>query len=48
MVMLGAFIKKSRLVSLDSVIEGLGNTLKSKRKLIATNKAALTAGYDLL
>jgi len=47
MVMLGAFIKKTKLVSLGSVIEGLGNALRNKRKLIVINKEALTAGYDL-
>ena len=47
MVMLGAFIKKSKLVSLDSVIEGLGNMFKNKKKLIAINKEALTAGCNL-
>jgi 2-oxoglutarate ferredoxin oxidoreductase subunit gamma len=46
-VMLGAFTKKSNLVSLSSVIEGLSSTLKSKQKLIAINKRALMAGYDL-
>ena len=48
MVMLGAFIKKSKLVSLHSVIEELGKALKNKRKLISVNKEALTTGYDLL
>ncbi len=47
MVMLGAFTKKSNLVSLSSVIEALRNTLKKKQKLIAINKKALQAGYDL-
>ncbi len=47
MVMLGAFTKKSNLVSLSSVIEALRNTLKNKQKLIAINKKALLAGYDL-
>jgi len=47
MVMLGAFTKKSNLVSLSSVIEALRNTLKNKQKLIAVNKKALMAGYDL-
>jgi len=47
MVMLGAFINKTKLVSLDSVIEGLRNTLKNKRKLIAVNREALMAGYNL-
>ena len=47
MVMMGAFTKKSNLVSLSSVIEALKNTLKNKQKLIAINKNALQAGYDL-
>ena len=47
MVMLGAFTKKSNLVSLSSVVEALRNTLKKKQKLIAINKKALMAGYDL-
>ena len=41
MVMLGAFIKKSQLISLPSVVEGLENALKNKRKLIAINKEAI-------
>ena len=48
MVMLGAFIKKSNLVSLDSVVEGLKYTLKKKQKLMAINKEALTMGYNNL
>lgn len=48
MVMLGAFVKKSGLVSVPTLIEGLKNTLKSKTSLIAINKKALMAGYDLL
>ena len=48
MVMLGAFTRKSNLVSLDTLIEGLTDTLKKKEKLIAINREALTAGYDLL
>jgi len=47
MVMLGVFIKKSNLVPLSSVIEELRNTLKNKQKLVAINKQALMAGYDL-
>ena len=47
MVMLGTFTKKSNLVSLSSLIEGLRNTLKNKQKLIAINKKALMAGYEL-
>jgi 2-oxoglutarate ferredoxin oxidoreductase subunit gamma len=46
MVMLGAFTKKSNLVSLSTLIEGLGSTLGKKEKLFAINKKALKAGYD--
>ena len=46
-VMLGAFTKKSNIVSLSSVIEGLKGAFKSKQKLIAINEKALMAGYDL-
>jgi 2-oxoglutarate ferredoxin oxidoreductase subunit gamma len=48
MVMLGVLIKKSKLVSLASTVEGLENTLKNKQKLLDINEKALTAGYDLL
>ncbi len=48
MVMLGAFIKKSNLVSLDSLIDGLAVTLKGKQKVIDINKKALAEGYDLV
>jgi 2-oxoglutarate ferredoxin oxidoreductase subunit gamma len=48
MVMMGAFTKKSNLVSVSSVIEGLKSALKDKQKLIAINEKALMAGYDLL
>lgn len=46
-VMLGAFIKKSNLVSLDSLLTGLEDSFKKKPKLIDINKKALKAGYDL-
>lgn len=48
MVMLGAFTKKSNLVSISSVIEELKSTLKKKQKLIAINQKALMIGYDLV
>ncbi len=48
MVMLGAFIKKSNMVSMASVVEGLKAALKGKVNLIAGNEAALKAGYDLV
>jgi 2-oxoglutarate ferredoxin oxidoreductase subunit gamma len=47
MVMLGAFTKKSNIVSISSVIEGLKSALEKKQKLIAVNTKALMAGYDL-
>ena len=48
MVMLGAFTKKTNLVSMSSMIDGLKDSLKDKQKLIAVNKEALMAGYELL
>jgi len=48
MVMLGAFTRKSNLVTLDALFDGLKSALKNKTKLIGINKKALTAGYDLL
>jgi Pyruvate/2-oxoacid:ferredoxin oxidoreductase gamma subunit len=45
--MLGAFIKKSRLVSLDTILEALKSTLGNKVKLMTVNRDALRAGYDL-
>ena len=47
MVILGAFTKKSGLVSLPSVIEALKFILGTKQKLLAVNEKALRAGYDL-
>jgi len=47
MVMLGALTKKSNLVSISTLIEGLKDTLKNKEGLIAINKKSLMAGYDL-
>ena len=47
MVTLGAFIKKSNLVSLDTLIKGLEETLKRKKRLVGINQQALTAGYEL-
>jgi 2-oxoglutarate ferredoxin oxidoreductase subunit gamma len=45
MVMLGAFARRTGLVSLDTIAEVLNSTLKKKAKLIAVNKKALAAGY---
>ncbi len=48
MIMLGAFVKKSNLVHLESLIEGLNVALKGKKKLITINQKALTLGYELV
>jgi 2-oxoglutarate ferredoxin oxidoreductase subunit gamma len=47
MVMLGAFIKKSNLVSLETVIVELKNVLQKKKNLIDINTKALKIGHDL-
>ncbi|MFC2046663.1 2-oxoacid:acceptor oxidoreductase family protein [Chloroflexota bacterium] len=47
MVMLGAFTKKSSLIKLDTLFEGLEETFRRKERLIAINKEALLAGYKL-
>jgi 2-oxoglutarate ferredoxin oxidoreductase subunit gamma len=47
-VMLGAFIKKTNLVTQKSLIEGLNVALKGNQKLITINKDALNAGYALI
>lgn len=47
MVMLGAFTRKSNLVSLSTLIKGLEETLKSKKNLIELNVKALTNGYEM-
>jgi 2-oxoglutarate ferredoxin oxidoreductase subunit gamma len=47
MVMLGAFIKKSGLVEMKSVMESLKRILSTKKKLIEINEKALSAGYNL-
>jgi len=47
MVMLGALAKKSNLVSISTLDKVLKDTLGRKEKLLATNKKALMAGYDL-
>ena len=48
MIMLGAFIKKSNIVNLESIIEGLNVVLKGNKKLISINSDALRKGYDLI
>ena len=48
MIMLGAFIKKSNIVHLDSIVECLNVVLKGNKKLMIINTDALKKGYDLL
>ncbi|MBI2830653.1 MAG: 2-oxoacid:acceptor oxidoreductase family protein [Chloroflexi bacterium] len=47
MVMMGAFIKKTNLVSISTLIDGLASALKNKEDLVEINKKALLAGYGL-
>jgi 2-oxoglutarate ferredoxin oxidoreductase subunit gamma len=47
MIMLGAFIKRSNLVSLDTIIEELKDVLKKKKNLMEINIKALRTGYGL-
>jgi 2-oxoglutarate ferredoxin oxidoreductase subunit gamma len=48
MVILGAFIKKSNLVKLQSLIDGLIVAMKGNQKLIKINQEALDAGFNLV
>jgi len=48
MVMLGAFVKKSNLVTIDALVEEIKVMMASKAKLFAVNKQALLTGYGLL
>jgi len=49
MIMLGAFIKKAGLVSLDTMVGAIKDTFGSKNPLIfKSNKAALQLGFDYL
>ena len=48
MVMLGAFIGKSNLVSMETVMEEIEETLgKKSASLLDLNKKALNAGFDM-
>ena len=49
MIMLGAFIKKAGLVSLDTMVRAIKDTFGSKNPAIfKSNKVALQLGYDYL
>ncbi|MFC2060461.1 2-oxoacid:acceptor oxidoreductase family protein [Chloroflexota bacterium] len=47
LVILGALVKKSNLVSLNTVVGSLGGIL-NKKKLLAAAEKALRAGYELI
>ena len=48
MVMLGAFIKKSNMVSTNAIFEGLRQLLENRKKVLHAAEKALTAGYELI
>jgi 2-oxoglutarate ferredoxin oxidoreductase subunit gamma len=48
MVMLGAFVRTTGLVSLDNVIASLGEIFEGKKKVIEMNAQALKNGYEIL
>jgi len=49
MIMLGAFIKKAGLVSLETMVRALKDTFNSKNpSIFKSNKTALQLGYDYL
>jgi Pyruvate/2-oxoacid:ferredoxin oxidoreductase gamma subunit len=49
MIMLGAFIKKTGLVSLETMTRALKDTFGSRNPaILRSNKAALLLGYDYL
>jgi 2-oxoglutarate ferredoxin oxidoreductase subunit gamma len=49
MIMLGAFIRKAALISLDTMIHAIKDTFGSKNPgIFKSNKSALLLGYDYL
>ena len=46
MVMLGAFIKRTNLVSIDTMVDVVKTAMRGKSNLFAVNKKALLAGYE--
>lgn len=47
MVMLGAFIQKTNLVSISNLIEVVNRAFMNKKKSVTINRKALMAGYNL-
>jgi 2-oxoglutarate ferredoxin oxidoreductase subunit gamma len=48
MVMLGAFVRTTGLVTLDNLVAGLGEIFEGKKKVIDMNADALRKGYEIL
>jgi 2-oxoglutarate ferredoxin oxidoreductase subunit gamma len=48
MVMLGAFVRTTGLVTLDNVVSSLGEIFEGKKKVIDMNADALKKGYEIL
>lgn len=46
MVMLGSFIKKTNMVKLSTVIDGLGEIFDGKKKVVEMNTRALELGFN--
>jgi 2-oxoglutarate ferredoxin oxidoreductase subunit gamma len=47
MVMLGAFVRTTGLVTLDNLVAGLGEIFEGKKKVIDMNADALRKGYEI-
>jgi 2-oxoglutarate ferredoxin oxidoreductase subunit gamma len=48
MVMLGAFVRKTNLITLDNLVRSLEEIFEGKKKIIDMNAKALKNGYDIL
>jgi len=46
MVMLGSFVKKTNMVKLSTVIDGLGEIFDGKKKVVEMNTRALELGFN--
>ena len=46
MVMLGSFVKKTNMVKLSTVVDGLGEIFDGKKKVVEMNTQALELGYS--
>lgn len=48
MVMLGAFVRTTNLITLDNLVRSLEEIFEGKKKIIDMNAKALKNGYDIL